>query len=532
MTLMSHEPDHHAATTTKAFDLSNDRPTSAAHWWINLFVSLAVLAGCVYGYTLLGERKRPERVLPPQSDVTQVMAEPLRPHVGPVRIESNGVVVPVREIRLATEIAGRVIELSENLRAGQMVDAGEVLVRLDKIEFELEVSRLQAQAAQETAEVTSLDVSIANTQKLIELAQQQASIAQAELERSESLFDRQAISASEVDVLKRSALAAKTSLVEQTNRRRELVAQRELTIEKKALTAVLLKRAELDLARCEVAAPIRGRVVSSMVEEQSFVSVGTPFVTIEDTSSAEIRTNLTANQMVWVAANQENSNLLSSEVNKTQFPPVAATISYQFGNETYRWPATLMRIDGAGIDLQTRTYPCLFRVNNPETIGTNGKTKRLTRGMFVAISIEAQPDQQLFTVPESAIRPGNRVWLDFENRLRIVPVNIVSRSNEDIVIELKLSPQRLESVKMASVIVSPISDPIEGLAVSNIPLAITQQANQEKNAKPKTLTAIEGNAKASNAETSTIKSGDVDQVKLPNTNQSSRGGNTTTGAGQ
>ncbi len=447
---------------------------SKLSWVVNFTVSIAILSGCLFGYTLLGERKRPDRAKPAKSSVMVVNTQSLVEHEGPVRIQSNGVVVPLREIRLSTEVAGRIIEQSEHLRPGIMVEKGEVLIRLDPTEYEFEIRRLEAQVAQETAEIASVDVLIENTKQLLLLAEQQVEIVKSEQTRLDSLVQKRAASLSDVDILQRAELTAKSSLVEIGNRGRELLAQKELIIQKQAMTDVLLERAKLDLARCVVRSPIRGRVVTSSVEVESFVPEGTSFVTIEDTSEVEVRTNLTVDKMVWVSsslaprsANQSDSMSVSGR--DAHLPPVPATISYQFGNDIHRWSATLMRIDGAGVDLQTRTYPCLFRVNTADTSDSLASPLRLTRGMFVAVSLETTPNRTLYRVSETAIRPGNRVWLNVDEKLRVIPVTIVSRLEDSVVVELSPGPNQQFSLNTASVIVSPISDPAEGMPVEEAP---------------------------------------------------------------
>ena len=99
-----------------------DRRTASAIVF-NTIVSIAVLGACLYGYSFLGKRARPKRSQRAKSPVTIVASEALRLHEGSVPIQANGVVVPLREIRLATEVAGRIIEQSENLRAGRIVDS-------------------------------------------------------------------------------------------------------------------------------------------------------------------------------------------------------------------------------------------------------------------------------------------------------------------------------------------------------------------------------------------------------------------------
>ncbi|MFG0288493.1 MAG: efflux RND transporter periplasmic adaptor subunit [Rhodopirellula sp. JB044] len=442
-------------------------PRSIASVVVNVVVSVAVLAACLFGYTFLGERKRPQRTKPKKAAVTVVTTEALVPHQGTVEIQANGVVVPLREIKLATEVAGRIIEQSPNLRAGRIVDRDEVLIRLDPVEYQIEVERLRAQAAQEKSELTAADVGIENTKQLTVLAEQQLQIAGEERQRIGSLVNRQAASASEVDIARRAELSARAALVELQNRRRELTAAKQLIVDKQALTAAALKRAELDLKRCTVRSPIRGIVVSSTVEEQSFVSTGTDFVTIEDISAVEVRANLTADQMIWIWSSRGTQK--DSLQSGGPIPRVPATITSEFGAEEFSWPAVLERIDGAGIEPTTRTYPCLFRVDVPESAQSSTESRRLTRGLFVGVSIAADPDRSLYQVSENAIRPGDRVWLNVDGKLNIVPVTLVSRAGRSVIVELATEPAARKSIETAGVIVSPISDPTEGMPVGTLP---------------------------------------------------------------
>ncbi|WP_039963597.1 efflux RND transporter periplasmic adaptor subunit [Rhodopirellula europaea] len=449
--------------------------SSPLHFTINLIVSVGLFAAAIYGYTFLGERQRPLRSKPPKSPVTIVSTDDLRFHSGPVVIDVNGVVVPLRELRLAAEVAGRVVELSENVRAGRKVKKGQVLIRLDSTEYELEVKRLQALAQQEAAEENSVQVGIENTVELQSLAQKQLEIARQERERINSLVAQRAASASEVDTARRAELAADSALVELENRRRELTAQLQLVTEKRSLTQVLLERARLDLSRCEIQSPIDGRVVSSEVEEQSFLPTGTPFITIEDTSAVEVRASLTADQMFWIwnsrsvlstlaASDPDQAGTAVSDADRIN-SAVSATISSVFGTESHQWSAVFERLDGVGIDVNTRTYPCLFRVESPESSLEGSSSRQLTRGMFVDVSIETQPNQLLFRVAESAVRPGNRLWLNVDGKLRIVPITIVSRAGDDVVVQVQPELDHLCTLASTRIIVSPISDPIEGMPV-------------------------------------------------------------------
>ncbi|MGB7326847.1 MAG: HlyD family efflux transporter periplasmic adaptor subunit [Rubripirellula sp.] len=464
---------------------------------------MAVIGACLFGYSLLGERKRPDRGKKPKPDGTVVTTEALVPHSGTVSLSANGVVVPLREIRLATEVAGRVVQQSDNLRPGRSVVAGETLIQLDTTEFELELRRLRVQQTQEAAELAATDVSIQNTTELLSLANEQLQLAADERTRVDALVSRQAASVSEVDVTKRAELTAKAALVETENRKRDLLAGRELIVQKQAATSVAIDRAQLDLDRTTVKSPINGRVILSTVEEQSFVAAGTSFVTIEDTSVVEVRSNLTVDQMyrVW---NSNSVHAVGSEDELTaddQVPPVPATIQYRLGSRTYQWQAVLERIDGAGIDPATRTYPCLFRVNAPEQVSRSDRTEpnevndgpsRLMRGMFVSVLLQTESRRQLASCSETAIRPGNRIWINRDGALHIQPIEVVAREGSRVIIDLDgLASQ---AAKIA-VVVSPVSNPSEGMKLvlagkpksSGEPPSAAEQSAREQPAAEKAI---------------------------------------------
>lgn len=260
--------------------------------------------------------------------------------------------------------------------------------------------------------------------------------------------------------MRRAVLTAAAAVVQLVNQQRDLQAQRETLAEQQLLTSIAIERAQLDLARTKIVAPISGRVVSLGAEENSYVQAGTSFVTIEDTSSVEVRVNLTANQMKWVWASTDND-----------VSQVSAQVIHQSDSRRYAWDAAFERIDGVGIDTATRTYPCLFRVQQPVRSSHDDGPSELRRGMFVTVGMSLRPRRTLYNIPEAAIRPGNRVWFEVAGKLAIESVEVVSRVDGNVIVAIEpAGPMDIAEVDLttiAAVIVSPISDPIVGMAVQS-----------------------------------------------------------------
>ncbi|RMG95495.1 MAG: biotin/lipoyl-binding protein, partial [Candidatus Dadabacteria bacterium] len=105
---------------------------------------LVVLAGGLLGFKALVESRR----APPRRE---------RPHLGPlvrvsavqpvdvwVEVEAHGTVRPAAEIDVVPQVGGEVVEVSPNLVTGGFVAAGEVLLRIDPRDYELQLRTAEA----------------------------------------------------------------------------------------------------------------------------------------------------------------------------------------------------------------------------------------------------------------------------------------------------------------------------------------------------------------------------------------------------
>lgn len=342
-------------------------------------------------------------------------------------IPVSGTVVPFREIQLASEAAGRIIDKDPNTRSGNLVKAGDVLYRIDPRDYELEVERLTRKLEQERASLNELQQDIENAQRLAEVADEEMKLAEAEVERFEKLqgsFRSQA----ELDQAKRSRLASMNQRVTIQNQVSILQARRSRSELGIKLVETELQQANLNLQRTVIRAPVTGRVVSEQVEEDSYVQRGTQLVTIEDTSSVEVACNIRMDQLYWILDQQHMSTdslVNAAQASRYELPKNAVTVRYSLAGRdsvTYEWSGVLARYDGAGIDPQSRTVPVRVLVPKPGEFKINGQPADqstisgpagLVRGMFVEVMIGAKPATPLLLVPKLSVKPStgtNQIW--------------------------------------------------------------------------------------------------------------------------
>lgn len=347
----------------------------------------------------------------------------------PLELRVDGVVVPFREVALAAEVSGRIVHKSAACEAGNLVKKGDLLLEIDAVDYQQSVERLTRMREQDYEAVKEIDQETANTQRMIAVAKEDVAIQEREVKRLESMPAGFA-SQGEGDKAKKSLLMAVQSNIGYENQLSLLAARRNKLEASERLATTELRGAEINLERTKIYSPVDGVIVRENAELNSFIQRGSPIVTLDDISKAEVAVNLRMDQLHWVldqkrAAATEKNDLqpLLSDAAATpgySLPQTPAIIEYEIsgrGDKKYRWDGMLVRYDGIGLDTRSRTVPVRIVVDQPrqvagtdfESIGSQVPSP-LVRGMFVSVRLMIRPKTSLVAIPSLAIQPGNRVW--------------------------------------------------------------------------------------------------------------------------
>ena len=442
--------------------------TSFLQLALKTLISLALVGGGVFAFVVLGEAKS-ESDKPIKEDVRLVEVQTAQPHESGITFEIDGIVVPYRELHLAAEVAGRVIEKSDHLRIGRVVSADQPLVMLDRRDYELDLERLQEELDQAKGNLQEMDVQIASTEGQIRLAEENLTIQTRAADRIRTLVARNATTESSLDEALRAELTAKTSLQTQKD---------ELSLRKTSKTRLQnavdrieseITLAKLQLSRTTIKSPIDGVVVEDNVEQDSYLQKGAAICSIRDISKLEIKCSLQAYQMKWLCESSTGSTE-KRKIAAYELPETPVTVRYQIGNETYLWDGKLTRYDGGQVDQITRMIPCRVQVENPhkvKRIDEDGNVSSLAEvptlmvGMFVQVDVHVTPRSPLVSVPISAVYPGSQIWIAENDVIRHRKVTIADSDDQQALIyavEGHLQPGE-------HVVVSPLSAPFDGAKI-------------------------------------------------------------------
>jgi multidrug efflux pump subunit AcrA (membrane-fusion protein) len=390
---------------------------------------LVILGASIGAFVALGGPKPPPRKPAEVSAAVPVRTAAVEAGAGRIEIEADGVVVPLREMTLAAEVSGRVLRKTEACNEGQIVAKGDLLFEIDPRDYELDVQRLEREAAQAKLTIEEIDEEIKQSETAIDVARRQLDIAKREAARLEGLKTGRIVTESEHDRALREELTAVNMLTTQEGQKRVLVKRRHRMEEAESLAQTMLEKAKLDLSRTRIAAPAAGRVVEDKVEQDSFVAKGTPVVVIEDTRSAEVKTSLRMDEVarVWGARKSGGQSDGGQEV-----PESPAKVVFTIDGRRYEWDGVLSRQEGRGIDEKTRTLPCRVRVAEPTRVRALDRSgaplatlpadapRSLLRGMFVEVWLQVDVPQPLVSVPEEAVRPSGEVFVMRGGKLQIL----------------------------------------------------------------------------------------------------------------
>lgn len=445
-------------------------------------ISLLLLSIGVGGYLWMGESQVETRP-PAEQEAPLVTTTRAVEHDGGIQFVADGVVVPFRQVEIAAEVSGRIEFKAENCRTGRTVKAGELLVRIEKRDYELDVMRLKEEVAQAGAMINELVVETSTVENQISKTEEQLEIDARQVVRNQDLRDRRAASNTEVDVARRTELTTESSLQSMRDQKSLLVSRRARLESAKMLGQANQEMAELALQRTEIHAPFDGIVVTENVEQDGYVQTGSTVISLQDTSQLDVTCKLHMRQMNWLwqgrpyvspesTADTAEEAAAAKLAEAYDFPDTPAKIMFRLGSTTYQWEGAVDRYDGAGLDSQTRMVPCRVHVADPAKVKVmkgddrafgDGTPPTLMTGMFVKVKIEARPPIPLVRLPQEAIQPRNRVWtVNDEGQLESKEISIVTSDSEYVVV----SNNRKDGLSAGDlVVISPMATAIEGMKV-------------------------------------------------------------------
>ncbi|MHC5028949.1 MAG: efflux RND transporter periplasmic adaptor subunit, partial [Planctomycetota bacterium] len=374
---------------------------------------VVVVAAIAGGAFIVSSAPEVDTVVP-EPVVPLVRVLEVQPTAMTQRVTSNGTVMPRTEATLVAEVSGRIVSVAESFASGGFFEAGEELVRLDARDYELALTRAEA-------EVARAEVAVAREE-------------------------------AEGDMARREWTA-----LGRTGEPPALVARGPQLAEARAAVAAAgaaLAQAELNLERTRILAPYAGRVREKQADIGQFVGATQPLARIYAADYAEVRLPVADDQLAFL-----DLPLAYRGGSSTPGPSVRLTAT--FAGQVHEWRGRIVRTEGE-IDPRTRTLNLIARIDDP--YARQGNRPPLAVGMFVESDIEGRRVPDLVALPRVAIRDGDvpRVLVVDGNTLRFRTVTVTRREGDVVYVSEGLTAGD-------RVCISPLEAPTDGMLVRTQP---------------------------------------------------------------
>lgn len=380
-------------------------------------VAGAILVGATgLAVFMVSQRPEPERI-PPPSQVPFAITAPAQAGEGAIPVFGAGTVRPRAEIDIAAEVSGKVVWVDPAFQSGGRVREGQVLFRIDDVDYRRYVEKARANVALQRVEVLKVKEEAQVARKQYEQFKERQADSGAVSEASPLALWQPQLEAAEAALAREYATLAETAL---------------------------------NLARTAVRAPFSGVVRTESVDVGQFVAAGRGVARLYASDAVEVIVPLSDREAALLPGLWD---LRAGDGSRE----VAVHVVADYGGRRYGWDGYVDRVEGA-LDEQTRTLDVIVRVPEPYRSGApeggDGEDDDsqdgdahpgaggppLLVGKFVDVELEGIAPDAYFRVRRPALRPGNEVWVVRNEQVTIVPVTVLQRADDEVYVTGALEP--------------------------------------------------------------------------------------------
>ena len=401
------------------------------------------------------------------SELTKVLrAVPVKLGDVKLKLAGYGTVEPIQEVTLSSELKGRITMKSIDLKEGQIVAKGQVLAKIDAVDYEIALQKASAEVTRLKAELIQLKQYIKDWQEELGKEKKILDLCVSDYKRQLKLMRRGATAKKSVEVAQRLVV----------NQRKALI-NTQSTINQKSLQVATFqaslrgaiaqeKQAAINLERSIVRSPFTGRLKKLYIDHGELASPGTKLFDIADDSQLEIPVSLDASEvasamgMIDKQSEEKYSNWFKNPENRE------VKIQWTEAADLCEWSGRIERIKDFCADTRTVT----FIVRPVKFIkGSNGYFPLLS-GMFCKVFFSGITLKNAAEVSWLSIQlDGNAYVINQKGRLEQRKIKVFPTKGEEAIISKGLKNgdflviQRLPRGLINGMKVTPV-DPVTGLA--------------------------------------------------------------------
>lgn len=427
----------------------------------------AVLAAIGWGGMVqLSRLKKPPAEAQTEERALHVETVTAKVETVQVRISGFAEAASLNVVRLATEVAGRVVYVHPRLEVGEQIARDEVLLRLDTRDYEAAVAQGKASLQAYRDTIARLEKQLTIDRNRLGTLARNLELAEKEYTRTKHLFEQSQVGTlSGVEAAERLVNAARDAV----DQLQGLVDTYPLQIQEARsrlrVAEAQLASATANLERCVLRSPFDARIESSFVETGQYAAPGVDVVALADDSELEFRVPLDSRDVQqWLQFHDKDSSTSVAWFAEPKHVPV--TVRWTEAPDTHVWTGTLQRI--VALNRDTRTINVAVRVKAAAAAADAAGALPLIAGMFCSVEIPGREIANAIRLPRWTVSFRNTVFVVKDGRLETVPVEVARSTGEHAFVVAGLQ-------EGDAVIVTRLVNPLEGTKLEAVPVGAEEE---------------------------------------------------------
>lgn len=332
-------------------------------------------------------------------------------------ISAFGEINAAQTLNIRAPAAGDVIFVAPNLRAGGLLQAGQVLVKVDPFDYELSLSDAKTALADAQSSLAEAQEQLRIQSLNVDYADNSLQLAQTDLTRAKALFDAGSMTSQQLESRELTLSQRDQSLRQaQSN-----IVLQEAAI-KRRTTAIDTAQRNVDratraLAETTITTPYDAVVVSSNVVPGATFSQGEAVATVYQANALEARFTLSEFQYGQLLAD----GLIGREVE----------VIWDIKPEPIVLKGNITRI-GAQVNASLGGVELFATLqSSPEA--------NIWPGTFVSVNLAGTSFENALSIPETAYYSDGNFYVVEERRMKSIPAEILARDGENVIVQADIS---------------------------------------------------------------------------------------------
>lgn len=332
-----------------------------------------------------------------------------------------GEVVSAARVELRALVGGEIVEVSPSVKVGGSVKAGETLLRIDPFSYEGALVEARANLAEARAEMAAAEARVALKTGALEQVQTQLELGERDLERAQTLVQRQAGTEQSVDERRLLVSQRRQSLDQLTN---------EIAIENAGITqqAAAIERlewrvrsAERDLADTALKAPFDGVVQAEEVEVGRRIGENDLAVALDQANAVDVEFTLSDRQYGALVSGADG------------LEGTAVAVTWRIGETPQTYRAVIERvaaeITSARGGIQVYAH-----------ISAEADHALPRPGAFVEVRLPGRSFDNTMRLAAASVYDRDHVFAVRDSRLTRRAVTVLAQDGETVIVDGELAP--------------------------------------------------------------------------------------------